>query len=75
MSRSRLTPVSRREFVQRLLSLGFVGPFGGGKHEFLVRGTRRLILTNPHRGEIGAALLSRLLDQAGVTRDEGDGSN
>ena len=67
---ARLTPVSRREFIQRMLRLGFDGPFSGGRHEFLVRGDRRLILPNPHRSDISVALLSRLLAEASVSRDE-----
>ena len=67
---SRLTPISRRELVQRLLELGFEGPFTGGRHEFMVRGAVRLILPNPHRQEISPDLLSRILRQAGIERDE-----
>jgi hypothetical protein len=52
----RLNPVSRREFVQRLRSLGFEGPYSGGRHEFMLRGDRRLILPNPHRGNISRDL-------------------
>jgi predicted RNA binding protein YcfA (HicA-like mRNA interferase family) len=66
----RLTSVTRRELVRRLRLLGFDGPFVGGRHEFMLRGTRRLILPNPHRGDIGIDLLVRLLRQAGVTREE-----
>ena len=66
----RLTPVSRRELVRRLLRLGFDGPYTGGRHEFVVRQDRRLILPNPHRGDIGVALLSRILDEAGISREE-----
>jgi hypothetical protein len=36
----------------------------------MLRGTHRLILPNPHRGDIGVDLLTRLLRQAGVTREE-----
>ncbi len=50
--------------------LGFDGPFSGGRHEFLLRSDRRLILPNPHRGDISVDLLARLLDEAGVTRQE-----
>jgi predicted RNA binding protein YcfA (HicA-like mRNA interferase family) len=67
---TRLSAVSRRDLVRRLQALGFQGPFVGGRHEFLVRGTVRLILPNPHRQEIGADLLSRILRQAGVSREE-----
>lgn len=66
----RLAPVARREFVQRLIALGFDGPYSGGRHEFMVRGETRLILLNPHRGDISVDLLTRLLRQAGVTREE-----
>jgi len=66
----RLTPIARREFIRRMLRLGFDGPFSGGRHEFLLRADRRLILPNPHRGDISVDLLARLLDEAGVTRQE-----
>jgi len=67
---ARLAPVSRGEFIRRLKRLGFEGPYSGGRHEFMLRGDRRLILPNPHRGDIGVGLLSRLLRQAGITREE-----
>ncbi len=67
---SRLAPVSRRELVRRLRELGFEGPYTGGRHEFMVRSLVRLILPNPHRQEISADLLSRILKQAGIDRDE-----
>jgi predicted RNA binding protein YcfA (HicA-like mRNA interferase family) len=62
--------VSRRELIQRLQTLGFDGPYRGGRHEFMLRGERRLILPNPHRHDIGVALLTRLLRQAGISREE-----
>ncbi len=71
---ARLAPVSRREFVDRLRRLGFDGPYAGGRHQFMMKGERRLILPNPHRGDIGSELLSRLLKQAGITREAWEGS-
>jgi predicted RNA binding protein YcfA (HicA-like mRNA interferase family) len=67
---TRLVPVGRRELIQRLHRLRFEGPFTGGRHEFMVRGSVRLILPNPHRQEISTDLLVRLLRQAGVSREE-----
>ena len=64
-----LSPVSHRELVRRLRKVGFAGPFAGGKHLFMVRDGVRLAIPNPHRAEIGPALLSRILRQAGVERD------
>jgi len=66
----RLRPLSRRELIARLRALGFAGPFAGGRHEFMVRGEVRLVLPNPHRGEIGVDLLKRLLRQAGIKEEE-----
>ena len=56
----RLTPISRRNLIRRLRSLGFAGPYSGGRHEFMLRDDVRLILPNPHRQDVSAALLSRL---------------
>lgn len=66
----RLAAVSRRDLLRRLKQLGFEGPYSGGRHEFVVRGSTRLILPNPHRQEVGVDLLVRILRQAGVTREE-----
>ena len=67
---SRLTPVSWREFVERLRQLGFEGPFTGGRHPQMRRGEVTLIIPNPHAGEIGVGFLQRLLRQAGISREE-----
>jgi len=56
--------------VARLKALGFSGPYTGGRHQFMVRGSIRLILPNPHRGEIGVDLLKRILRQAGIEEEE-----
>ncbi|TAL04867.1 MAG: type II toxin-antitoxin system HicA family toxin [Verrucomicrobia bacterium] len=66
----KLPPVSRRKFVQRLRELGFEGPFVGGKHAQMVRGNLTFIIPNEHESDIGPGFLSRLLKQAGVSRDE-----
>jgi predicted RNA binding protein YcfA (HicA-like mRNA interferase family) len=56
--------------VARLKALGFSGPYTGGRHQFMVRGSVRLVLPNPHRGEVGADLLKRILRQAGIEEEE-----
>jgi hypothetical protein len=63
-------PIRRRDLVVALRRLGFDGPYSGGKHEFMVRGDVVLTIPNPHRGDIGVALLNIVLRQAGVTRRE-----
>jgi predicted RNA binding protein YcfA (HicA-like mRNA interferase family) len=66
----RLAPVSFSELVRKLRALGFEGPFGGGKHLFMVREGMRLTLPNPHRQEVGVDLLKRILRRGEIDRDE-----
>ena len=66
----KLSPVSRRELIRRLQGLGFEGPFSGGKHPQMRRGTLTLIVPNEHQGDISVGLLVRILKQAGVAREE-----
>ena len=35
---------------------GFEGPYGGGKHLYMIKGDLRLTVPNPHRKEIGMDL-------------------
>jgi hypothetical protein len=49
----RLTPISRRDFIKRLRSMGWEGPESGGKHQYMIKGEAKLPIPNPHgRGEI-----------------------
>jgi predicted RNA binding protein YcfA (HicA-like mRNA interferase family) len=63
-------PIKRRELIRNLRMLGFEGPYTGGRHEYMVKGTLKLFVPNPHRGEISRDLLAKILRQAGVERDE-----
>lgn len=63
-------PTKRRDLLAGLRRLGFSGPFSGGKHEFMVRGELVLTIPNPHRGDIGASLLTLVLRQAGISRKD-----
>ena len=63
-------PIKRRDLIRYLQALGFEGPYSGGKHPQMKRGDLTLIIPNEHEGEIGPGFLSRLLRQAGVSREE-----
>ena len=65
-------PISRRKLIQTLRALGFEGPYTGtGSHpEYMERGERLVKLPNPHGADIGISLLSKILEQAGVTRKD-----
>jgi len=67
---SKLSHVSHSELVKRLKTFGFEGPYSGGKHLYMVKGNLRLTIPNPHKQNIGVDLLTRILRQAGITREE-----
>ena len=56
--------------MKRLRKLGFEGPYQGGKHPYMVKGNLVLTIPNPHRKEISVDLLSRILRQANIDREE-----
>ena len=64
------TSIKRKDLIRVLKQAEFDGPYSGGKHEFMVKGNLRLTLPNPHQREIGKDLLSRILKQAGISREE-----
>lgn len=66
----KLSPVSRRELVRRLEVLGFDGPYPGGKHQWMRRGTVRIIVPNPQAGDIDPGLIRRILQQAAITVED-----
>lgn len=67
----RLAPVKRTELVKRFRALGWKGPRRGARHDFMVRGNRKVHIPNPHGGkEIGVGLLRIILNQADVSRRE-----
>ncbi len=68
----RFGPVRRRDLISCLRSLGFEGPYSGGKHQFMVKGDFTLHIPNPHQGDIGRDLLSRILRQAGISKEQLD---
>ncbi len=45
-------PIKRRDLIQALRRAGFEGPFPGGRHEFMVKGTLRLVLPNPLKAKL-----------------------
>ena len=62
--------ISRRDRIDYLRKWGFDGPYSGGRHQFLIKDNIRLTIPNPHQGDIGVDLLSRILKQAGISREE-----
>ncbi len=63
-------PIKRRELIRNLKKLGFSEPQTGGNHQYMVKGQLKLFIPNPHRGDISKSLLSRILRQANISKDE-----
>jgi predicted RNA binding protein YcfA (HicA-like mRNA interferase family) len=63
-------PIKRRDLIAYLRRLGFVGPYAGGKHQFMQRGQLSLVIPNPHGTDIGPSLLARILRQGGIDRKD-----
>jgi predicted RNA binding protein YcfA (HicA-like mRNA interferase family) len=62
--------ISRAKLIRRLKKIGFEGPFQGSDHDFMVRGDNFVRIPNDHGREIGVNLISEILREGGVSRDE-----
>jgi predicted RNA binding protein YcfA (HicA-like mRNA interferase family) len=60
-------PIKRRALVKYLRLLGFVELQSGGKHQRMKHADgRRVMIPNPHEGDIAPLFLKKLLKQAEV---------
>jgi len=66
-------PISRRDLVAKLKSLGFRGPYSGGRHQFMSMGALKVRIPNPHKSQdISDSLLNEILRQAEIPKSEFD---
>ena len=70
----RFGPIKRNDLIYYLRQIGFEGPYAGAKHQIMIKGDITLRLPNPHQSDIGRELLSRILRQAGIEKDEWEDS-
>ena len=66
----KLAPISWQSFVKKMRSLGFDGPYQEGKHPYMIKGIISVTIPNPHEGQMGVDLLRRILNQAGIKRED-----
>jgi predicted RNA binding protein YcfA (HicA-like mRNA interferase family) len=67
------TSISRRVLVRKLRGLGYSGPFSGGRHQFMVKGEKKIRIPNPHKGQsVHISLVKEILRQAGISNEEWD---
>ncbi|MBI3599577.1 MAG: type II toxin-antitoxin system HicA family toxin [Nitrospinae bacterium] len=68
-----LFTISRKELIRKFKSLRYLGPFSGGKHQFMTKGKKKIRIPNPHgSGDIHVSLIKEILRQAGISSNEWD---
>lgn len=67
-----MKPISRHELIQKFKALGFDGPHSGTRHQVMNKGSFKVFIPNPHKGDIGDPLLSKILREAGISKEEWD---
>ena len=66
-----LGPISRRELLNRLKKLGYVGPFSGGSHQFMEKGEHKQRVPNKHhKDDIGVELQMKIIGQVGISKED-----
>lgn len=65
--------VSRKELLRKFKALGYSGPFSGGRHQFMIKGKKKIRIPNPHgSGDLDISLVEEILRQAGISSEEWD---
>ncbi|MFH0924295.1 MAG: type II toxin-antitoxin system HicA family toxin [bacterium] len=62
-------PIKQKDLIRNLKRCDFDGPYSGGKHLFMAKEDLAITIPNPHRGEIGKELLSRILRQTKISKE------
>ena len=63
-------PIKRRDLNRWFRRLGFEGPEPGTRHQIMIKGNVRVRIPNPHEGDISPRLLSLLLREVGISKEE-----
>ena len=63
-------PISRRRLIACLREMDFDGPYHGSGHPYMEKGRIRVRIPNPHRSDIGRTLLTQILHQAEISRED-----
>lgn len=65
-----LKNISLKNLVIKFRHLGFNGPYAGGRHLFMEKGSFKICIPNPHKGDISQSLVAEILRQAGISKDD-----
>ena len=64
--------ISWRKLVRKFRNLGFDGPYSGGRHLFMRKGSLKVHIPNPHQGDISRSLVAEILRQAEISPTDWD---
>ena len=64
--------LSRKDLIRKFRALGYSGPLSGGKHQFIIKGSQKIRIPNPHVGDISSSLVKEILHQARISPQEWD---
>jgi predicted RNA binding protein YcfA (HicA-like mRNA interferase family) len=63
--------ISRKEIIRKFRALGYLGPFSGGRHQFMIKGKKKIRIPNPHGSkEIDISLVKEILRQAEISNKD-----
>ncbi|MCJ7804615.1 type II toxin-antitoxin system HicA family toxin [Patescibacteria group bacterium] len=63
--------ISRKEIIRKFRTLGYSGPFSGGRHQFMIKGKKKIRIPNPHGNkDINISLVKEILRQAEISNEE-----
>lgn len=64
----KLGPIKHKQLIKYLKRIGFDGPFEGGSHDIMLKGSLRLVVPRKHGSGVinDVGLLRRVLRQAGI---------
>ncbi len=62
--------ISWRKLVQKFRRLGFDGPYAGGRHLFMKKNSLKVIIPNPHSGDMDKGLVAEILKQSRISTRE-----
>lgn len=66
-----MSSILRKELIRKFRALGYSGPFSGGRHQFMIKGKKKIRIPNPHgSGDIDMSLAKEILRQAGISNEE-----
>ena len=64
-----IKPIKQKELIRVPRKLDFIGPYSGGKHQFMVKEDLRIRIPNPHKKDIGKNLLKLILKEAEISKE------